>query len=1176
MEMTYQFTLYILPLVFTAVIMVRLSLHLWRRRANPGALPLMILLLAVGEWVSAYCLELLGSDAATKLFWAKIEYFGVVIVPLAWLHFAVQFSGPQQTRKHRPWLLAVLSGIPLLTLIMVWTPALRHLIWIERHLEQRGPFVVFQTRWGAGFFVFAAYDYLLLAYGSYLLLKQAIQSHRLYRRRLIAVLVAVFIPWLGNLLYLTGLSPLPGLDLSPFGFAMSGAVLFWAVHNRKLMGLLPIARSTVIENMQSAVIVLDKAGKVVDLNPAAVKLFEDHAETWPEKPLPTLRLIWPELAAACPDDFTGHFQKVIPRTVAGSPRWYDLRGSTLRDSKGRVMGRLLQLLDITARRRTQEKLRQVEDRYRDLVEHSHNLICIHDLDGRILSINAIALESLGYQQDQVLDRTISDFLLPERRSQFERYLETIRTQGRAEGLMRIRTRTGATRIWKYDNSLRTEGVDQPIVRGMARDITDELKAREVTERRLEELSALHAVSLAGLEATDENALIIDATRIIGESRYPDNFGIMLLDQHKQELYFHPSYRGMAAQFQDLRIPVGQGVTGGVVASGEPRRIDDVSTTPEFISTSDALQSVLCVPLKISGEVIGVINAESETTGAFQPEDERLLATFASQLATAIEKLRLQEAERQQAEILSRTNALISALSSVTTKMEATQTPDQVMAVLGAELNTLGFYCLVALSEPESQDLIFHYTSLPPQVAQRIERLGGLKFGKLHFRPEQMTPPGKNVENIHLMTMSDGISILAQVVPGMMHKFIERVLHKFDLFEDTLVFHLPLRAEGGFLGVLWLMGADLQKSDLPAMSIFARQTALALENARLFEETQVALTETQALYQVSRAATTIEHLPALLQDIVDTVADAMSLDRVMLIMVDPGAKEILRIVIGGLGAKNLNTNMEFTELWSGLSGWVLRELKPALSPNGRADSRESQKIQQSRMQTKAGDIIVAPLLYRENVLGTLTAINRPDQRSFGQRDVDLLMAIAQQVAIAIENAQLFVDIQHLAKTDELTGLYNRHYFFEQGEREFERARRYQKPLAAIMFDLDHFKPINDQYGHVIGDEVLRGVAQRCLENTREIDILARYGGDEFSMLLPETSLPGARRIAKRLHQKIASHPVETSAGEFSITISLGVAAIDSNMPDLKTLLNHADAASYRAKEDGRNRVCCQEL
>jgi diguanylate cyclase (GGDEF)-like protein len=208
---------------------------------------------------------------------------------------------------------------------------------------------------------------------------------------------------------------------------------------------------------------------------------------------------------------------------------------------------------------------------------------------------------------------------------------------------------------------------------------------------------------------------------------------------------------------------------------------------------------------------------------------------------------------------------------------------------------------------------------------------------------------------------------------------------------------------------------------------------------------------------------------------------------------------------------------------------------------------------------AGDEVVAlTYMYRTN----------PASRPFDQQDVQLAVAVSHQAALTIQRSLLLEKAQRLeqlAMNDSLTGLHNRRHFVELADKEFQRARRYKRPLAAMMLDVDRFKQINDTYGRAVGDQVLRGVADRCRESLREANLLARYGGDEFIVLLLECDLPAAERVATRLHRRTAVGPIDTNAGPLSIGLSTGCAALAEDCANLQSLIALADAALYLAKK-----------
>jgi len=161
---------------------------------------------------------------------------------------------------------------------------------------------------------------------------------------------------------------------------------------------------------------------------------------------------------------------------------------------------------------------------------------------------------------------------------------------------------------------------------------------------------------------------------------------------------------------------------------------------------------------------------------------------------------------------------------------------------------------------------------------------------------------------------------------------------------------------------------------------------------------------------------------------------------------------------------------------------------------------------------------------------------------------------------------------LATTDPLTGLFNRRHFFDLAKQEVARSRRYRRPLACIMFDIDYFKRINDSYGHMFGDRVLKDVVKCCKKNIRKVDIFARYGGDEFAILLPETGLDHSVQLTERLCSEFQNNPLKIEEREIPISLSLGLASMNGNENlALDTLLNRADEALYEAKKKGRNQV-----
>jgi diguanylate cyclase (GGDEF)-like protein/PAS domain S-box-containing protein len=201
---------------------------------------------------------------------------------------------------------------------------------------------------------------------------------------------------------------------------------------------------------------------------------------------------------------------------------------------------------------------------------------------------------------------------------------------------------------------------------------------------------------------------------------------------------------------------------------------------------------------------------------------------------------------------------------------------------------------------------------------------------------------------------------------------------------------------------------------------------------------------------------------------------------------------------------------------------------------------------------------------------------PAERQFDASEMRMLALYGDQFGGAVERVRLFAEVHKMAITDPLTELYNRRHFFDLAEREIERVRRYGHPLSVAMLDVDFFKKINDTYGHQAGDEVLRAVARISCEEIRRIDILARYGGEEMIILMPETSHERAVLAMERLRKAIEVMEIATLRGTINTTVSIGMACkgADENT-SLNTLIEQADQALYTAKQAGRNRVCSWE-
>lgn len=504
----------------------------------------------------------------------------------------------------------------------------------------------------------------------------------------------------------------------------------------------------------------------------------------------------------------------------------------------------------------------------------------------------------------------------------------------------------------------------------AKEAVINLESQRIAALKLaDDLLILNGIATIGVEANNVDTLIEDAVRVIDSALHPDYFDIFLLDEKHDSLRV---FRSPRTADKELNITRGKGIVGQTLANGKTRRIGDVRLEPSYLAENPGVQSELCVPLRVERSAIGVINVESKQLNAFTKADEHLMMTFADQLATAIQKVRLFQSEQrhaQEAEILREAGSIVAA----------------------------------TLSQEET-----------------IERI---------------------------------LAQLKRVIP-------------YD-------------------------SASIQ----------------------------------------------------LLGD---------------------GYVEI----VGGQGWENASevVGMRFPIPSDNPNTIVIKERRPYVlndAPSVYAAFRE-------RPHNHIRSFLGVPLIVGDQVIGML-AIDSKEPAFFDENHIRLTTAFADQVGIAIQNARLFKEVQQLAHTDSLTGLNNRRRFFELAQHEFKRWERHPTPLAVIMLDIDHFKSVNDTYGHAIGDLALQTVARRCKQAVRNIDILGRYGGEEFVSILLGTDLHGARGVAERLRQCVGNLPIETENGPLTVTISIGIAELTPDCHDLDLLLRRADQALYMAKQAGRNRV-----
>ena len=308
------------------------------------------------------------------------------------------------------------------------------------------------------------------------------------------------------------------------------------------------------------------------------------------------------------------------------------------------------------------------------------------------------------------------------------------------------------------------------------------------------------------------------------------------------------------------------------------------------------------------------------------------------------------------------------------------------------------------------------------------------------------------------------------------------------------------------------------------------------------------------------------LEATLNLLCDMTADMSAFDKAMVYFWDEG-REIMELRIARNVEKRTGEEVATGNI---LNFWAIKYGRPLLVEQGH--NAQSDALMQVVGATCA---LIVPLFVSNRVMGSLQLFRASGDKPFTKEDAQLLWILSLVAENLLTREYANEGLLRFAFTDYLTGLRTRGYFEQQLELEFKRAERKQQKFALLMIDIDHFKVLNDTFGHHVGDQLLRDVTSILMKDMREVDTVARYGGEEFVIILPETTQTGAVFVAQRLRRAVdqakffagSPHSVQ------HLTISIGVAVYDTDAQFKRDLIEFADAALYAAKHAGRNRVMC---
>ncbi len=356
MTSLFHLTPYLFPLLLAAAISLATGWLVWRRPGVSGYAFLSLLMLAAAAWSFGYAMELSFSGLPAMMFWARLEYVSIALVPVLWLAFILRFTGREHFVSRRNLALALI--VPAVTILLAWTNPLHHLLWKQVGILPGSTIPMMTVVYGPWFWIFAGYAYLLGFIGVLVALQALHLSLRLYRAQALALLFGSLVPWLANVFYLSKAGPFDNLDLTPFAFVVSGAAVTWGLYRYHLTDIIPVARTSIVEGMEEGVIVVNQRGQVADLNPAAERILQAPAAQVISRKVDDVLPGWREaLEKGDPSGSATYTELELQHSHRRQV--YGVQVNRLEGRNEPFRGRLIILRDVTEKRRQEEQVRQL-------------------------------------------------------------------------------------------------------------------------------------------------------------------------------------------------------------------------------------------------------------------------------------------------------------------------------------------------------------------------------------------------------------------------------------------------------------------------------------------------------------------------------------------------------------------------------------------------------------------------------------------------------------------------------------------------------------------------------------------------------------------------------------------------------------------------------------------------
>lgn len=619
----------------------------------------------------------------------------------------------------------------------------------------------------------------------------------------------------------------------------------------------------------------------------------------------------------------------------------------------------------------------------------------------------------------------------------------------------------------------------------------------------------------------------------------DAASLLLFDERKEFLRISASIGLDPDYVKIVKVGKDEQISGKVVQERKARVITDMTDVFREIGDDfsyekikgEGLVSLICAPVQTVKEGLGTLNIYFRTEHAFEEEEVNTINLFCDLIAIALENARLHKRTADRLENIVELSEIGRSINSLRTTDEII---DSLLRTSVSLINAQGASIMMLKNGGTDVDRAYSLTKSGRAIEQN--RTSGLISGDLISHIAASRKP---------VAVSD--TAASKWFPADAGG------------EWRSVFGLPLKIKERIIGILFVndnVVRDFTEKEASLLAFLANESAVAIENARLNENVERRMKELSILYEIGQGLISTLELDVLFANTLQRLKDTMGYVNCAILFVDEERQELY--FRSSFGYPHEVTKMRI-KIGHGLTGAAVQSRQLVYVPDVSVEPRYVSGMKETRSE------LSVPLEVGRKVIGVLD-VESPVINGFSDWEINLFKSISAQLSIAVEKSMLYEETRSLSLTDPLTETANRRHFNIILDSEIKRSERYGRPLSLIIIDLDHFKEYNDRYGHPAGDTVLKEFTRMMYREIRDIDFMARYGGDEFIIVLPETDVMFAKLVGERIRQKIESNPIDPN-----VTVSLGIASFPKDARDRDSLVESADRALYIAKQLGGNRI-----